>query len=100
MLALDDFQLQGSKADLLIDTGVGIHEVEFEKEDHSFVMFFIHQLSHFLTSTGLRRPGSEKPLSVLITHMHFDHSGGAHQFKEESENLANSITVTGDGMED
>jgi len=56
---------QGSKADLLIDTGVGIHE-----------------LSHFLSSTGLRRPGSEKPLSVLITHMHFDHSGGAHQFKE------------------
>ena len=27
MIELDDFELQGSKADLLIDTGVGIHEV-------------------------------------------------------------------------
>jgi len=50
----------------LIDTGVGIHE-----------------LPPFLSSTGLRPVISdEKPLSVLITHMHFDHSGGAHQFKE------------------
>jgi len=55
---------QGSKGDLLIDTGVGVHE-----------------LPPFLSSSGLR-PNVEKPLSVLITHMHFDHSGGAHQFEE------------------
>lgn len=55
---------QGSTADLLIDTGVGIHE-----------------LQPFLSSTGLR-PDSEKPLKVLVTHWHFDHSGGAHQYEE------------------
>jgi len=58
------FFFQGTTADLLLDTGVGIHE-----------------LPPFLSSSGLR-PDSEKPLNVVITHMHFDHSGGGHQFKE------------------
>jgi glyoxylase-like metal-dependent hydrolase (beta-lactamase superfamily II) len=54
----------GAEADLLVDTGVGIH-----------------QLPPFLSSCGLR-PDPAKPLSVVLTHMHFDHSGGAHQFPE------------------
>ena len=33
----------------------------------------------FLDSSGLR-PEPEKPLEVVLTHCHFDHSGGAHQF--------------------
>ena len=33
----------------------------------------------FLDSSGLR-PDTEKPLEVVLTHCHFDHSGGAHQF--------------------
>ena len=33
----------------------------------------------FLESSGLR-PEPEKPLEVVLTHCHFDHSGGAHQF--------------------
>ena len=56
-----------------------------EKDNHSFVTFVVQsespQLPPFLSSSGLR-PNVEKPLSVLITHMHFDHSGGAHQFEE------------------
>ena len=56
-----------------------------EKENDSFVTFAVQsespQLPPFLSSSGLR-PNVEKPLSVLITHMHFDHSGGAHQFEE------------------
>ena len=50
----------------------------------------IHQLPPFLSSTGLRPNTSEKPMSVLITHMHFDHSGGAHQFKEVTTSKMNS----------
>ena len=76
-------ELKGSKGDLLIDTGVGVHEVAAEND--SFVTFVVQsespQLPPFLSSSGLR-PNVEKPLSVLITHMHFDHSGGAHQFEE------------------
>ena len=33
----------------------------------------------FLGSSGLR-PDPEKRLEVVLTHCHFDHSGGAHQF--------------------
>ena len=45
-----------------MDTGVGVHS-----------------LRKFLDSSGLR-PEPEKPLEVVLTHCHFDHSGGAHQF--------------------
>ena len=53
---------QGSECDLLIDTGVGIHS-----------------LARYLGWEGLR-PASVKPLHVVLTHCHFDHSGGAYQF--------------------
>ena len=60
--------MQGSECDLLIDTGVGIHS-----------------LPRYLSWAGLRPASSdlgapEKPLQVVLTHCHFDHSGGAHQF--------------------
>ena len=60
--------LQGSDCDLLVDTGVGLHS-----------------LPRYLSWAGLRPasgdPGpSVKPLHVVLTHCHFDHSGGAHQF--------------------
>ena len=48
---------------MLVDTGVGVHS-----------------LRKFLASSGLRPDDTEKPLEVVLTHCHFDHSGGAHQF--------------------
>ena len=54
--------ISGGDRDLLVDTGVGVHS-----------------LRKFLESSGLR-PEPEKPLEVVLTHCHFDHSGGAHQF--------------------
>ena len=56
------FFVKGRDRDLLIDTGVGIHS-----------------LPAFLKSSGLRAE-PEKPLDVVLTHLHFDHTGGAHQF--------------------
>jgi len=58
------FFIRGQDRDLLIDTGVGIHS-----------------LPAFLKSSGLRTE-LEKPLDVVLTHLHFDHSGGAHQFQQ------------------
>jgi len=56
------FFIKGKERDLLIDTGVGIYS-----------------LPAFLQFSKLRQEPS-KPLDVVLTHAHFDHSGGAHQF--------------------
>ena len=53
---------RGSHADLLCDTGIGVYD-----------------LNSFLQSSGLRED-PQKPLFVVLTHTHFDHSGGAYQF--------------------
>ena len=50
--------------DLLVDTGVGMYS-----------------LPASLTSARLRSDPS-KPLDVVLTHAHFDHSGGGHQFEK------------------
>lgn len=47
-----------------MDTGVGIFN-----------------LPAYLTSAQLRN-APDKPLDVVLTHAHFDHSGGAHQFSK------------------
>lgn len=60
------FLIRGSSRDLLIDTGIGVYN-----------------LAKFLTSSGLR-PDPDKPLDVVLTHVHFDHSGGAYQFPCEN----------------
>jgi len=56
--------VRGSQSDLLIDTGIGVHD-----------------LPSFLLWSKLRED-KEKPLIVALTHTHFDHSGGAFQFAE------------------
>jgi mRNA degradation ribonuclease J1/J2 len=35
----------------------------------------IYDLPKYLTWSGLRRAGDEKPLFLSLTHAHFDHSG-------------------------
>ena len=55
---------RGSHADLLCDTGTGVYP-----------------LNSFLDSSGLRQD-PKKPLLVVLTHTHFDHSGGAYQFSK------------------
>lgn len=61
--AANIFFVKGRDRDLLIDTGVGIFS-----------------LPQFLKSSGLR-DDEEKPVHVVCTHLHFDHTGGAHQFE-------------------
>ena len=59
------FFIKGSNKDLLIDSGIGIYN-----------------LAKYLSATGLRPDGRSKPLDVVLTHTHFDHSGGVHHFDD------------------
>jgi len=70
------FFIKGEKRDLLVDTGIGLYS-----------------LPAYLTSSGLRTD-SEKPLDVVLTHSHFDHSGGAHQFEKVHVHEAESSWIT------
>jgi len=54
--------VQGSTADLVVDTGLGIWD-----------------LPGFMKQQGLI---GEKPVQAVATHIHFDHSGGLHQFEK------------------
>lgn len=53
--------VQGSTSDLIVDTGLGLWD-----------------LPGFLKKQGLM---GEKPVQAVATHVHFDHSGGLHQFE-------------------
>ncbi len=58
--------LRGPGKDVIIDTGLGVCD-----------------LRHYLETSGLIEPvGGERECSVICTHNHFDHSGGAHHFED------------------
>lgn len=72
--------LRGSHQDVIIDTGLGLRS-----------------LPDYINAKGLLGEDSERrnPLLAIGTHVHFDHSGGLHQFQQvgvhraEVEALAN-----------
>lgn len=54
--------VQGSTSDLVIDTGLGIWDLPGFLQQQSLI--------------------GEKPVQAVATHIHFDHSGGLHQFEK------------------
>ena len=68
--------LQGRDFDLVIDTGMGLSSLKKFISKHT-----------------------DKPLKTIVTHCHFDHSGGLHEFdcrlghKLEAQNLKNPTRV-------
>ncbi|EDO32915.1 predicted protein, partial [Nematostella vectensis] len=56
--------LKGAERDLIIDTGIGLWD-----------------LPGFLKKNNII---GEKPYEAVATHIHFDHTGGAHQFEKFS----------------
>jgi glyoxylase-like metal-dependent hydrolase (beta-lactamase superfamily II) len=73
LLRCNIWHVSGSETDLLIDTGLGVASLAEAASD----LF-------------------EKPLTVVLTHCHMDHAGGAHEFATccvhaaEAEALANA----------
>lgn len=71
------FVVQGSAMDLVIDTGLGVWDLPDYLRRHKLA-------GH-----------SGKPMQVVLTHVHFDHSGGASKFpmvcihQNEAEALTN-----------
>jgi glyoxylase-like metal-dependent hydrolase (beta-lactamase superfamily II) len=59
MLRCNIWHLRGRDSDLLIDTGLGVSSLR-------------HAAQHLF----------ERPLTVVLTHSHYDHVGGAHEFAE------------------
>ena len=72
--------VQGSMADLVIDTGLGIWDLPKFLREHHLI--------------------GQKPVQAVATHVHFDHSGGLHQFENVAihSNEADAI-AQGDNYE-
>ncbi len=72
--------VQGSSQDLVIDTGLGLWD-----------------LPGFLKQQNLI---GDKPVTAVATHIHFDHSGGLHQFENFAiHNLEAEAIRKGDNYE-
>uniref|UniRef100_A0A4W3K7L1 Metallo-beta-lactamase domain containing 2 n=1 Tax=Callorhinchus milii TaxID=7868 RepID=A0A4W3K7L1_CALMI len=72
--------LRGSHLDLLIDAGLGLRSVP-----------------DYLKRAGLI---GSRPLLAVATHVHFDHSGGLHQFEKVAVHRAEAeALVQGDNFE-
>jgi glyoxylase-like metal-dependent hydrolase (beta-lactamase superfamily II) len=72
--------VKGSSMDLVIDTGVGLWD-----------------LPGFLKGKGVI---GDKPYQAVATHIHFDHSGGLHQFQEFAIHRSEGTAIqTGDRYE-
>jgi glyoxylase-like metal-dependent hydrolase (beta-lactamase superfamily II) len=63
--------VQGTTMDLIIDTGIGLWDLPA----------FLIKKGILSSSLGADGEGS-KPFQAVATHVHFDHSGGLHQFPQ------------------
>src|SRR6056297_2725113 len=64
------WHVRGRDRDLVIDTGMGLRPMTRE----------LAQLA-------------ERPLSAIVTHTHFDHSGGLHEFDHRCGHMAESDII-------
>lgn len=68
--------VEGRDKDLVIDTGLGLHN-----------------LKEYLDQSGLINP-PRKPVIAVATHIHFDHTGGMHQFDDVAIHSAEAESLT------
>ena len=64
------WHVRGRDRDLLIDTGMGVRPLKVE----------VAALS-------------ERPITAIVTHSHFDHSGGLHEFEDRRGHAAEASVV-------
>lgn len=77
--------LRGSHQDVVIDTGLGLRS-----------------LPDYIDAKGLlgKDPQRKNPLLAIATHVHFDHSGGLHQFPQVGVHSAEvDALANGDNFE-
>jgi glyoxylase-like metal-dependent hydrolase (beta-lactamase superfamily II) len=67
------WHVRGKSADLVIDTGLGVGD-----------------LKGALAGLGLL---GERPTSLVLTHTHVDHMGGAHQFAKRAVHVAEAASL-------
>lgn len=76
--------VKGTNMDLVIDTGIGLWNL------HSFL----------LKKKIIGGEDGTKPYHAVATHVHFDHSGGLHQFKDVAIHSQEATALTaGDSFE-
>lgn len=79
--------VQGTTMDLIIDTGIGLWDLP---------VFLIRK--GIISSSGVGE--GSKPFQAVATHVHFDHSGGLHQFPQFAIHEAEVAAIrTGDDYE-
>ncbi|KAG2466792.1 metallo-beta-lactamase domain-containing protein 2 [Polypterus senegalus] len=81
------WMIKGSHQDVVIDTGLGLRS-----------------LPDYLHTSGLlgdeSDPGHKNPLLAIGTHVHFDHYGGLHQFRQVGVHSAEADALaSGDNFE-
>jgi glyoxylase-like metal-dependent hydrolase (beta-lactamase superfamily II) len=67
---------------ILIDTGIG------EKQDQKFFSFYyLHGEATLLSSIKKAGYSPDQVTDVILTHLHFDHSGGAMSFNSDKSKI-------------